>query len=441
MSGSMRLAAVFVLGLAVLAGGCASSPHGARSHGVYGAASDAPASTSKVEQLAAESPYRALESLSPGTILHVPTGHTVDFDAMLDVLSAARVIYVGEMHTNVEDHRVQLEVIKALEARFPGRIMVGMEMFERSSQPSLDKWRAGKLSRAEFLHLWYRNWSEQFDYYADILNFVQEKGIPLIALNASKQDKRALHEGGAEQEAKEATDGWDRSDPYHRAWLSAILGGHGEGPQGQRFYKTQLLWEETMARSAYEALVSEQGQDKKLVILVGAGHVEHGFGIPKRLFRRMPHAYLTLVPIVVELPEDRADLRMNVDVPDLPLPLADFVWSVPYRDLKDERILLGVMLDPRQEGAVVFTITPGSSADLAGMQVGDKIVALSGHPISELADLKVALTGKQAGTKGELVVERDGERLPLALTFHRVADLPKPAPENAQSKGESPQAP
>lgn len=442
MAGFLRRAAMVVSGVVIVAG-CAKvppSPHGAFPHGAHGAAPDMQSMAPETGMLTAESPYRDLETVVPDTILHVPTGQEVDFDAMMDVLSAARVIYVGEMHTSVEDHRVQLEVIRALESRFPGRIMVGMEMFERTAQPALDTWREGALSRDEFLRLWYGNWSEQFAYYEPILDFIREKEIPLIALNASKQDRRALHEGGAEQESI-ATGQWDRDDPYHKAWLNAILGGHGEGPHGQRFHNTQLLWEETMAQTAYEALSSGQGRDKKLVILVGAGHVERGFGIPRRLFRRMPHAYGTLVPIVVDLPEDRNDLRMEVDLPELPLPLADFVWSVPYRDLKDERIMLGVMLDPKKEGMIVAAITPGSSADVAGVRVGDNIVALSGHPVAELVDLKIVLTDKKSGDRGELVVERDGERLPLALTFQRIGDLPRSGPENAQPEGKTSKAP
>ena len=58
------------------------------------------------------SPYRNLGAMETGQILHLPTGLTVNFEQMMNSISASRVIYIGETHDNIEAHKVQLQIIK-----------------------------------------------------------------------------------------------------------------------------------------------------------------------------------------------------------------------------------------------------------------------------------------------------------------------------------------
>ena len=55
------------------------------------------------------------------------------------------------------------------------------------------------------------------------------------------------------------------------------------------FVEAQLVWDEGMAESAAAYLEANTG--RRMVILAGAGHVEYGSGIPKRLERRMKVTY------------------------------------------------------------------------------------------------------------------------------------------------------
>jgi len=47
------------------------------------------------------SPYRNLDDLDIGQILHIPTGTIVSMTQMMDSVSASRVIYIGETHDNM----------------------------------------------------------------------------------------------------------------------------------------------------------------------------------------------------------------------------------------------------------------------------------------------------------------------------------------------------
>ncbi len=360
------------------------------------------------------SPYRNLDELAEGELIHVPTGRNVDVEQMMAVAADSRVVYVGEMHTNLEDHEAQLKVIRAMHRRHPGRLMIGMEMFAHDAQPTLDQWVAGTLSKEAFLRLWYRHWSEDYDYYGPILEFARDNHIPIIALNATREEKRKVSTG--ETVPPKRDEEWD--DPYHQAYMAAIFGGHAHG--GDRYYRVQVLWDDTMARRIATALTEHP--DKHMVVLAGGGHIQYGFGIPRRLFAKLPVSYTTIVPITVSMPADRDDLVMDVEVPELPLPYADFVWALPYRDLADQKIRLGVMLDVSGDRLRVTAVMPGSAAERAGVMVDDRLLSLDGHDVPEMADLKAALAQAKVGENGTLVVARNGERVALSVAYRRAGE-------------------
>lgn len=395
------------------------------------ASADAPSAESDAASAAAaipdsgtpDSPYRPLGSIPVGTIVHVPTGREMTREEMLDVLADARVVYVGEMHNNMADHEAQLAILEGLEKRHPGRLMVGMEMFARPAQADLDRWLAGDMDAAAFLKLYYRNWSEYYGYYAPILTFIREHHIPLVALNASKEEVRGVSRGTAELPS-----GYDTADPYSRAYLDAVMGGHGHGGL-ERFYQVQVLWEETMAESAYRALTSAAGRDRQLVVLAGGGHIQYGFGIPRRLFRRLPTSYATVLPTVEEVPADRPDLQMDVDVPRMPLPIGDFVWLDAFQDLEDRRVKLGVRIEPAAAGMAVIEVEPGSAAADAGVRAGDVLISLDGRPLADMVGVQVALGLAPVGGHGDLVVERDGRRLTLTVAYRTPAPAAPVPPE------------
>ena len=96
-------------------------------------------------------PYSFWTAPEPEDIYHIPTGLKLSFDGMMDMIADSRLVFVGEAHNNVHAHRVQFEIIREMERRFPGRIAIGMEMFRLPQQEALDRWTGGELSEVEFL--------------------------------------------------------------------------------------------------------------------------------------------------------------------------------------------------------------------------------------------------------------------------------------------------
>jgi uncharacterized iron-regulated protein len=305
-----RFAALFV---AFALGACASE-RAARTGG-----DSAPRATAR------SAPPPLVPRVAAGTL--VRTSRETDFDAMIEELATADVVYVGEAHDNVEHHEIQLRVLEALYAR--GRLHgVGMEQFQRPFQPALDAYVEGAIDEAELLERteWKRRWRMDFGLYRPILEFARARRLPVIALNVPDEIRAAVREGNvdalpADQRASLPAPYPD--DPEHlQNALDSYRAQHGnpgataEDDGFRRFYRVMRLWDDYMADSVVRWFRTAP-PDAQLVVLAGAGHVANRYGIPARAHRRNGRPYATLVPIAAAHADREASHARRY---------ADFVW-------------------------------------------------------------------------------------------------------------------
>lgn len=380
-----------------------------------------------------ENPYPLQKAPEIGDIIHIPTGTLVTPQQMFDVVTDSRVVYVGETHDNPAAHRLELDTLKAMEQRYPGKVALGMEMFVRSQQPVLDRWVAGELDEKAFLKAsrWFDNWKMDFAYYRDLLLYAKEKHIPVIALNAEKELVQAvrmkpLEELTPEQKAKLPE--MDLSDPYQRAQTESIFSGHdSHGKMAiDGFIRAQTLWDETMAESAVRYLTSPEGKDHRLLVVAGGNHISFGFGIPRRVFRRLPTSYASIGGQEVIVQRSEKPVTMNVTLPDFPSVPFDFLVNYAYEGLPKQGVLLGVMFepDPKGTGLAVNAVIPDSNAARAGVQKGDLLLALDNEQLKDSLDLIYAVKQKHVGDKSTLKLERKGEVINLEVIF-KIGEAPK----------------
>ena len=67
------------------------------------------------------------------------SGETISFEALLDRLADADVVFLGETHIDETTHRVEHAVYQGLLARKDGGVVLAMEMFERDAQADLQR--------------------------------------------------------------------------------------------------------------------------------------------------------------------------------------------------------------------------------------------------------------------------------------------------------------
>lgn len=371
-------------------------------------------------------PYPPGEGVKAEEIFHLPTGLRVSFDGMMEMVSAARLVCIGETHDNKHAHRVELKVIQDLARRFPGKVAIGMEMFREPQQDALDRWTKGELSELEFLKAskWHETWGTDFRNYREILEFARDNRIDVIALNPPRELQREVSRTGLDNVPAELAAKLPVTappDPYQRAMMKAVYGAHlpSEG-MFESFFRVQMLWEESMASRIVEYLESPRGQGKTMVTVTGGWHVRYGFGVPKKTIRRMPMPYAIILPEEIEVPEEKKDQIMEVDLPQVPLLPGDFAWMVPYEDVETDKVRMGVVIKEDEGKVVVEGVEDGSPAAKAGIAAGNVIVSLDGQPVTDLEDVFYVVGAKREGDRAVVVVRREGAEQTLELTFFKM---------------------
>ncbi|HYT92707.1 MAG TPA: ChaN family lipoprotein, partial [Gemmataceae bacterium] len=226
---------------------------------------------------------------------------SISFGELVDRLVEADLICVGETHDSEPHHAIQLRIIKALFAR-DERLGVGMEMFQRPFQESLDRYHRGEigedvlLKETEYPKRWGYDWS----LYRPIAEFCRKNGVPLAALNVPAELTRRLskvgHAGLSEDEKKQlgAVDFHVKEHRDH--WFEQLAQMHGDkkatAEQKERSYQVMTAWDDYMADSA--ARFQQERRVRRLVVLAGSGHIDRGFGIPQRAAKRTGGKVLTV---------------------------------------------------------------------------------------------------------------------------------------------------
>ena len=71
-------------------------------------------------------------------------------------------------------------------------------------------------------------------------------------------------------------------------------------------------------------------------------------------------------------------------------------------------------------GGLVTTVSPGTGAAEAGLEVGDLIISIDGDPIRDPAELRAEVITRAPGTNIELILIRNGEQITLGVELGSV---------------------
>lgn len=238
---------------------------------------------------------------SESSIIRTGEDTVVSFEEMIEDFAAVPLVFVGELHNHPGHHRAQLRVIRALVDS--GRpVAIGLEMFHEGHQGELDAWVAGSVEVEDFLGAYYHNWSSPWPLYRDIFLFARERGLPMVALNASPELTSLVAAHGfasltPEQLARlpGASCSVDRE---YEEFIRQALGEHAYGGGSFRnFCEAQMVWDTTMAWKVKEYLDGHPGST--MVVLAGSGHSWRR-GIPEQVRRRSSMPFRILLPEIGE---------------------------------------------------------------------------------------------------------------------------------------------
>ena len=371
------------------------------------------------------------------------SGATLAPQALFDDLAAARVVLLGEVHDNPAHHRWQHYMLSVLHSR-NANMVVGLEMLPRRVQPVLDAWSAGKLDESEFLEQseWRELWGYDAELYLPLLHFARLNRVPAIALNVDR-----------ELVSKVGRQGWQALDESQRMGLSdpalaseayllslarlyaykqLLLHHDSEEDLAEidleadidasiddvlqleefaHFVDAQLTWDRAMAQAIASALADDK--DAMVVGIIGRGHLEHGWGVPRQL------ADLGIEQVRVLLPLDADD---DCDALAEDLASAVFVVDAEPEVVEARGPILGVMIEDSEQGVRVMEVVAGSVAADAGIETGDLIQIAAGFEVASTSELIAVIQRQAPGTWLPLQVLRGDQPLELVARFPQKFD-------------------
>jgi len=352
-------------------------------------------------------------------------------------LDDVRVVFVGESHTDVAFHQVQLQVIRELQKR--GRsVLVGLEMFPYTAQPALERWNAGKQTEQAFLDdsHWYLNWGYNWAYYREIFLFARDHGIRLHGVNTPREVVAAVRKKGFKdltpEEAAAIPAKIDTDSPEHRRVVKALFSddeGMMHTMSDQVFegmFSAQCTWDATMGFNAVQALKRSGGAKDIMVVLIGQGHVAYGLGIQRQAASWFDGKMASVIPVHVEDLKGKASTRVQAS-------FADYLWGLAR---EEEPLYPAVGMSSRggRNGLpmTVIDVPKDTPAAEAGLRVGDVLVSLDGTPLKDLETYNTLMAAKRWADTAVFVVTRDKAPVPVTVHLRRPAFKAKeaaPAPK------------
>lgn len=325
----------------------------------------------------------------------IATKDVIGLDEVILGARLQKIVCIGEVHSEYGHHLMQFEMIRRLH-QLNGRMVIGMEMFQRPFQQYLDQFIGGEINEEEFLKKseYFSRWAFNYNLYRDILNYARANRIPVIALNLRKEIIEKVSRGGLEslsdEEFSEIPKMMDLTNSAYKDFLWEIFSRHAGSAQKDfgNFLQSQVLWDETMAMSIAESL--EKYPDSQLIVLAGNGHFMNSWGIPDRV-RRLSG----ITPMIIH---NSGGERVTQSIADYILYPEDAQAPAPP--------LLNVVLQKAEHGLLVERILEGGAAERAGLRKGDVILVISGRPVDGVDDVKIALLDRKPGDTVVLQIMR-----------------------------------
>lgn len=263
----------------------------------------------------------------PAYRLFTAQGQVADYDQMLTQLAQADVVLFGEQHNDPIAHWLELQVAQDLSRlKGPGKLVLGLEMFERDVQPLLTQYENGALPDSAFERQ-SRPWPNYATDYRPLLAFAQQAHLLVVATNVPRRYAQQVARGSltalnslpANEKAyiMPLPLTVDYSLPGYQK-MAAMFGGAGAHSGGsQNIIQAQAIKDATMAYSIRQNL--KPGQT--LLHFNGSFHSDNHDGIVAYLKTGKPALKVLTISTVSQAQLQTLDKEA--------LGLADYVLVVP----------------------------------------------------------------------------------------------------------------
>lgn len=192
--------------------------------------------------------------------LYNAKGKPVSYKQLLQKAARADVVFLGELHNSEAAHQLELRLLQDLISLRKGKVLLGLEMFEKDQQGDLVAFQQRSVADVRALSERTRVWPNFLTDYAPLLEMARQYGVSIYGTNVprdlaravSKEGLAVLDKLGSQQRGWVAPLPFPRLDtlPSYRA-LDEIAQQHGMNPE--YFRLSQMLKDATMAHAIIEA--------------------------------------------------------------------------------------------------------------------------------------------------------------------------------------------
>ena len=255
------------------------------------------------------------------------------------ILQSADIIYIGEAHYTPSHVEAALQVLQSV-VNGGRKPVLGMEMFSWDGQAGLDRYLTGAVTSTEdFLteSHWKNNWGGKYADYSPLVDFAKTHDLTLLGLNPPRPLVRNVAKQGlaaiesSPEGSPALTGGWtipvpfpDDDPEYRRVIYDQIEQCHAGLSQEvyEKIYEASVFRDEGMASVISTTVKSEMPARTTFVSYTGAGHIQYGLPIPKRVQRQLgaPVKDVTVYLHALD-PEHPEDVDHLIDER-----IADYVW-------------------------------------------------------------------------------------------------------------------
>ncbi len=226
----------------------------------------------------------SFKSDKPAYRLYDAAGKSLKYQKMIETVSAADVVFFGELHDNPISHWLEFEVTADLHKTAGDRLILGAEMFETDDQLVLNEYLSKKYEADKFeaeVKLW-KNYKTD---YKPLVEFSRKNGLPFIATNIPRRYASMVSRSGLEvldsltAAAKTLIAPLPISyDPELKCYKD-MMSMHGMpatgGKPNENLPKAQAIKDATMAHF----IVTNMEQGQIFIHFNGAYHSENYLGI------------------------------------------------------------------------------------------------------------------------------------------------------------------
>jgi len=359
--------------------------------------------------------------VAPGQIVSLETGKTILFEDMIRELKPIPFILVGESHGSLPAHELQARILRALYEQ-DARLAVGLEMVAATRQEILTRWSLGELTDEEFLRgsKWYSAWGFHFGYYRPILAFAKENRIPLYALDTPQEfvGQFQMRDGevlpGKDKSVAARVDPAEESD---RLLLRKSLES-SDMPAAIKAAVLDSMFEDLFRAAAgrdqdmgTRAAAIQKKDARKVVVLVGAGHLMFGLGLNRQVREKSGLAAKGIVPVAV--PKGMSSVTVSRT-------LADYIVGIPAEERPAYPEIGLTFKSPPDPTKLVIAVRPvDGAAKGCDFEENDLILSVDDRTFPDVEALQIYLADLPRGGQARFRTLRQGLERTVILKIEK----------------------